>query len=278
MTNVATLLGWGRRVLNDKDQPLLEAQILLAYVLGSDRVKIIAWPEMDVSTEHENLFKRFVERRSHNEPLAYIVGEKEFWSKSFIVTPDTLIPRPETEQLVEVVLESLPADDPLTVIDLGTGSGAIACTLASERPHWKVIGSDISEKALMVAKKNAQRLNLSNVEWRQSRWLEAFGDQKFDAIVSNPPYLRADDEHLEQGALSFEPLGALVAGKTGLECYQVIIEQAKNGLKKNGLLAFEHGYDQATALQQLLNQDHFKDIQIYKDLSGHTRVIKAHLA
>lgn len=271
MTTVAEQLAWGKRVLHGKDNPLLEAQVLLGYVLKCDRLKLITWPDLEVSTEQKALFQQLVERRNQYEPVAYLVGEKEFWSHPFIVTPDTLVPRPDTEKLVEVVLEKLP-NTPMTVVDIGTGCGAIACILAIARPQWHVIGVDISHSALEVAKQNSAQYKLTNVEWVHSRWLAALDDQEFDAIVSNPPYLRADDEHLQQGSLSFEPLGALVSGKTGLEAYEIITEQAVSRLKPGALLAFEHGYNQAGQVQALLFNSNFNDIETFKDLGGNSRV------
>lgn len=271
MTTVSEQLTWARRLLNGKESPLLEAQILLSHVLKCERLKLIAWPEMAVSPEQQESFRKLVERRIQNEPVAYLVGEKEFWSHSFFVTTDTLVPRPDTEKLVEVVLEKLP-NEPMTVVDVGTGSGIIACILAIMRPKWQVIGVDISQRALDVAKMNSEGHKLTNVKWVHSRWLEAFDDQEFDAIVSNPPYLRADDEHLQQGDLSFEPIGALVSGKTGLEAYEHIIAQSVVRLKKGGTIAFEHGYDQAGQVQALLVKSNFTEIVTHKDLSGHSRV------
>lgn len=271
MTTVAIQLAWARRQLNEKEHPLLEAQILLAHVLGCERVNIIAWPEKEVTPEQEAQFHQFVVRRIQHEPIAYLVGEKEFWSHAFRVTQDTLIPRPDTERLIEVILEKLPST-PLKVVDVGTGSGIIACILASLRPQWHVVGVDISTRALAIAEQNAKRLNLNNIEWVHSCWLEEVKNRQFDAIISNPPYLRADDEHLEQGDLSFEPLGALVSGRTGLEAFTAIVAQAKYCLKQNGWLLFEHGYDQAKPVQELLAQNQFSDVETFKDLNGLSRV------
>lgn len=271
MTTVAEELAWARCLLNGKEHLLLDAQVLLSYVLQCDRVKIMTWPETQLSRAHQEQFRQLLGRRLQNEPIAYLVGEKEFWSHSFSVTPDTLVPRPDTEKLVEVVLDTLP-NEPMTVVDVGTGSGVIACILAIERPNWQVIGSDVSQGALDVAKLNSERHNITNVNWIYSRWLEAFENEQFDVIVSNPPYLRADDEHLQQGDLSFEPIGALVSGRTGFEAFEQIIAQSAKCLKKGGLLAFEHGYDQASQVQALLAKSYFTDISTHKDLSGHSRV------
>lgn len=271
MTTVSEQLTWARRLLNGKDQPLFEAQILLAHVLKCERIKLIAWPETTISPEQQSAFRQLVERRTQNEPVAYLVGEKEFWSHSFFVTTDTLVPRPDTEKLVEVVLERLP-NEPMTIVDVGTGSGIMACIFSIMRPKWEIIGVDISQRALDVAKLNSERHKLSNIKWVHSRWLEALDNQEFDAIVSNPPYLRADDEHLQQGDLSFEPIGALVSGKTGLEAYEHIIAQSVMRLKKGGTIAFEHGYDQAGQVQALLVKSNFTEIVTHKDLSGHSRV------
>lgn len=271
MTTISEELAWARCLLNGKEHLLLDVQVLLSYVLQCDRVKIMTWPETELSHAQQEQFRQLLGRRLQNEPIAYLVGEKEFWSHSFSVTPDTLVPRPDTEKLVEVILNTLP-NEPMTVVDVGTGSGVIACILAIERPNWHVIGSDISQGALDVAKSNSERHNITNVKWVYSRWLEAFENEQFDVIVSNPPYLRADDEHLQQGDLSFEPIGALVSGRTGLEAFEQIIAQSARSLKKGGILAFEHGYDQASQVQALLAGSYFTNIATHKDLSGHSRV------
>lgn len=270
MTTVYTELKWAVNCLQDHENAVLEAQILLAYILECDRLKLITWPEMRVASDQSMHYHRLVERRAQHEPIAYLVGEKEFWSRIFVVTRDTLIPRPETEKLIEVALARLP-ETALTVLDVGTGSGIIACTLALERPAWQVVGLDCSDNAIEIAKINAERLGAKNVTWMQSDWLSAWQGPAVDVIVSNPPYLRADDEHLTQDLL-FEPHQALVAGQTGLEAYEILIPQAASYLKKQGVLLLEHGYDQANEVQKLLQKSGFGEIQTYPDLSGQGRV------
>lgn len=271
MTTIQDELKWAVACLSDNENAALEAQILLAYVLECDRIKLMTWPQMRVASDQRMHYRQLIERRAQHEPIAYLVGEKEFWSRSFIVTRDTLIPRPETEKLIEVALDVLPKTT-LTVLDLGTGSGIIACTLALARSAWRVVGLDCSEWALEIAKVNAERLGVkNNIEWLQSDWLSTWEDSAVDVIISNPPYLKVNDGHLTKD-LVFEPLYALVAGETGLEAYEILIPQAALHLKKGGVLLFEHGHDQAYAIQTLLKKSGFSDLKTYHDLSLHPRV------
>lgn len=270
MTTIRDELKWGLDCLINNENALLDLQILLAYVLECDRIKLMTWPEMRVAPDQSMHYRRLVERRAQHEPIAYLVGEKEFWSRTFIVTNDTLIPRPETEKLIEVALDLLPKTA-LTVLDVGTGSGIIACTLALACPAWRVVGLDLSERALEIAKVNADRLGVKNIEWLQSDWLSAWQTSAVDVIISNPPYLKINDEHLIND-LSFEPINALVGGETGLEAYEILIPQAALHLKKGGVLLFEHGHDQASAVQTLLRKSGFSDIKTVHDLSDLPRV------
>jgi release factor glutamine methyltransferase len=267
---VQEVLNWAQAVLHEHENAYLEAQILLAFVLECDRSKLITWPEERLAPDQILHFTQLIERRAQYEPISYLVGEKEFWSHTFVVTPDVLVPRPETEKMIEVVLEKLPASA-LTICDVGTGSGAIACTLALERPAWKVFALDISERALEIAKLNAERLHVKNIEFLQSDFLSALEEKKLDAIISNPPYLSDTDPHLEKD-LNYEPRMALVAGKTGLEAYEALITQARSQLKPGGYLFLEHGFEQAEPVRDLLKQAGFSNIETYDDLSGHPRM------
>ncbi|MFI4938304.1 MAG: peptide chain release factor N(5)-glutamine methyltransferase [Candidatus Berkiellales bacterium] len=268
---VEMLLNEGKAALTMFDNPPLEAQILLAHVLKCDRMKLYGWPEKVVSDEETTLFEELVKRRQTHEPIAYLTGTKEFWSLIFHVTHDTLIPRFDTELLVEKVLHHLP-ETPLSVLDLGTGCGAIACALAHTRPNWKITATDVSAKALIVAKQNAERHHLPQIEFIESDWFKALGNRRFDAIVSNPPYIREYDLHLMHGALPFEPRISLTPGPSGLEAFRLIVATSLDHLNPQGLLAFEHGYDQANAVTQILDQAGLTDIKTYYDLAGLARV------
>lgn len=270
MNTVAQLLKQGSDLLRFTDNPLLEAQLLLAKVLGCERIKLITWPEQAVSEEQTALYRAYIERRLQREPLAYIAGTKEFWSLNLKVNSHVLVPRPETELLVETVLAQLPKEK-LTLLELGTGSGAIACALAHERPTWQVFATDISSNALTVATENAKDLQLPNIHFMQSNWFEAIPRQAVAAIISNPPYLSHHDPHLKEDLLH-EPQSALVSGITGLEAYEAIIANAQDYLVHNGLLAFEHGYEQATAIQQLLIKAGYIEVSTVTDLAGLPRV------
>jgi len=271
MTTIAELLEWGKEVLIKHDVPQLEAQVLLAYVLGCDRAYLYAWPENEVSEENIKQYQEIIRRREQHEPIAYLVGNKEFWSLAFKVSKDTLIPRADTELLVQTVLDNLP-QTMQSVVDVGTGCGIIACTLAHQRPNWQVYGVDISAQALEIARINAHDLHISNVEFIESNWLQNLKGKSFDAIIGNPPYIREGDVHLIHGDLLYEPKIALTPGPTGLEAFQIILSQCPFYLKPNGLIAFEHGFDQADKVAELLTRAGFDNIKTFQDFSGNQRV------
>jgi len=250
----------------------LEAQILLGQALGRSRAGLIAHGDDPLDPEQTAAFADLFERRWSGEPIAYILGEREFYSLNFKVTPAVLIPRPETELLVELALERIPADGPCRVLDLGTGSGAVAVTLALHRPQAKVIAVDQSATALEVARENAQQLGAGNLRLIQSDWYAALDGEKFDLIVSNPPYIASADPHLAQGDLRFEPAAALASGANGLDDIRTIVRGAATHLKPGGWLLFEHGYDQAAACRELLVQSGFEQIGSSTDLAGIERV------
>ncbi|CAN0602831.1 unnamed protein product, partial [Ectocarpus sp. 12 AP-2014] len=213
----------------------------------------------------------WLQRRQQGEPVAYLLGKREFWSLPLTVTPATLIPRPETELLIECALElSLPGD--ARVVDLGTGSGAIALALAHERPHWQVTGVDVSAEALEVARANAESLGLARVDWRLGNWLEPLGTERFSLIVSNPPYVTPDDPHLEMGDLPFEPRSALVAGEDGFADLRLITEAAPDHLVPEGWLMLEHGFEQGEGVRDLLTRAGFEAVRSHRDLSGQERI------
>jgi release factor glutamine methyltransferase len=216
-------------------------------------------------------FTAWLNRRQQGEPIAYLLGWREFWSLPLEVTPDTLVPRPETELLVELALARLPADQPLKIADLGTGSGAIALALARERPQAAIIGTDISPAALQVARRNGVCFDLNNIEWRQGDWLTPLADERFDLIVSNPPYIAATDNHWREGELRFEPFTALVSGVDGLQALRTLIAQAPNSLRFGGWLLLEHGYDQGESVPALLTACGFVEVADHQDGAGLSR-------
>ena len=249
----------------------LDAELLLAAVLGKSRSYLRTWPEHEPGAEQLAAFAALLERRRMGEPVAYILGHQGFWSLDLEVAPHTLIPRPDTELLVETALQLAPAT-PQRVLDLGTGSGAIALALASERGGWQVIGVDRIAEAVALAERNRQRLKLGNAEFRQSSWFDGLAGERFGLILSNPPYIAADDRHLGEGDVRFEPLSALVAGVDGLDDIRQIIAQTPRHLQAGGWLLLEHGYDQAEAVRELLAAAGFTAVDSRRDLGGHQRI------
>ncbi|MCH4870505.1 peptide chain release factor N(5)-glutamine methyltransferase [Pseudomonas sp. TMW22089] len=269
MTIIASLLRAAE--LPDSPTARLDAELLLAAALGKSRSYLHTWPEKIVSSESALTFSDYLLRRRAGEPVAYILGQQGFWKLDLEVAPHTLIPRPDTELLVETALDLLPAS-PARVLDLGTGSGAIALALASERPAWHVTAVDRVLEAVALAERNRQRLQLENVHVLTSHWFSALADQRFDLIISNPPYIAAGDVHLAQGDVRFEPESALVAGVDGLDDIREIIQAAPQHLNPGGWLMLEHGYDQADAVRQLLSGAGFAQVESRKDLGTHERI------
>lgn len=249
----------------------LDAEWLLAAALGKPASYLRTWPERDVPADSEARFVADLARRRQGEPVAYILGRQGFWSLDIEVAPHTLIPRPDTELLVEAALQLLPVT-PAEVLDLGTGSGAIALALAHERLAWRVTGVDRVGEAVALAARNAQRLRLDNAAFYESRWFSELAGKRFALIVSNPPYIPMGDPHLEQGDLRFEPSSALVAGPDGLDDIRQIIASAPVHLLNNGWLLLEHGYDQALAVRELLVERGFINVESRRDLGGHERI------
>jgi len=252
--------------------PALEAQVLLCHLLGRPRSHLFAWPEQRLGEAQVAAYRGLLERRLSGEPLAHITGLREFWSLTLKVSPHTLIPRPETELLVEQALACPPPSGPVRVADLGTGSGAIALALASERPTWRIDATDRSAPALALARKNAQALGLGHVTFYLGDWFAALPPQaRYDLILSNPPYIAANDPHLDQGDLPAEPFGALVAGPDGLRDLRRIVREAGNWLNPGGQLLVEHGHTQGAAVRALFTTAGFSDITSQRDLAGHLR-------
>lgn len=252
--------------------PRLDAEILVMHACGINRNQLITRNGMVLTGEQQNKLEGLLARRKRGEPVAYLTGTREFWSMELNVTPATLIPRPETELLVEKALEHIPREAAWTITDLGTGSGAIALAIAREHPRCRVIATDNSHAALELARFNAEKFGLTNIEFRQGDWFAALADTRFDMILSNPPYIRAGDPHLKQGDLRFEPATALVSGTDGLDAIRHVALHAKEFLKPGGWLLFEHGWDQAEVIGDYLRQQGYRDIVCHTDLTGHARV------
>lgn len=253
------------------DTAHLDAELLVMQCIQQSREYLLTYPEKTLTQEQWQKLQELVSRRKNGEPMAYILGRKEFWSLKLEVTPDVLIPRPETEHLVEWALDNLPAEKQLYIADLGAGSGAIACALASERPQWIIHATDNSPKALEIAERNAKRHHLDNIEFFYGQWCEPLPKQDYTAILSNPPYVAEHDPHLLN--LKYEPREALCGGKDGLEAINKIISQAKKYLAEGGYLILEHGYNQREKVIALMKQAGFQDTEDYNDLAGLPRFV-----
>lgn len=254
------------------DSAKLDSELLLAFVLSKPRSYLYAWEDEKISDDEQEKFNLLLSRRIKGEPIAHILGERGFWSLDLQVTADTLIPRPDTERLVELALDIIPEQAKWNILDMGTGSGAIALSLAKERPHCSITATDQSLAALDIAKKNAQRNKISNIEFIQSDWFSELEGQQFNMIVSNPPYICDDDPHLQEGDVRFEPLSALASGEDGLNDIRTIIKHSQQYLVHGAALLLEHGYDQADAVCNLLKAANFTQVQNIKDYGDNPRV------
>jgi release factor glutamine methyltransferase len=268
MTDVRTAMQLAMERLHER----VDAELLLTHVLGKPRSWLIAHGNDELDEARAQQFALLVDRRSAGEPVAYLLGRRGFWSLDLDVTPATLIPRPETELLVELALERLPLNKSTRVLDLGTGSGAIALAVASERPQAHVTATDASANALAVAQRNAQRHNIMNVSFVHGDWYAPLNDLRFDIIVSNPPYIESDDPHLRQGDLRYEPLSALASGADGLDDIRRIVRAASSHLLHNGWLMFEHGWNQGNAARLLLCSMGFVEVFTAQDIEERDRV------
>jgi release factor glutamine methyltransferase len=255
----------------DKREARLEARILAAHAWHVDHAWLIAHDTAPLSDAHAAAFESLLAQRLEGVPIAYLVGTREFYGRPFLVSPDVLIPRPDTELLVERALACIPPDQAMAVLDLGTGSGCIAITLALERPLARVTAVDRSPAALAMAQRNANILN-AHVEFLTSDWFDALAGRRFDLIVGNPPYIAAADPHLARGDVRFEPLSALAAGQDGLDDLRQLTRAARAHLRPGGVLLLEHGYDQSDAVQALLRENGIRHPQSWADLSGILRV------
>lgn len=273
MTSIQEALRQARSFLkNTASSSSMDAELLLAHCLKKSRQYLYTYPEYELSELERTMYQQALHACSEGYPLAYVTGQRSFWSLNLSVNQACLIPRPETELLVELALSLLKSSSEVSLLDLGTGSGAIALALASECPHWQISATDISEAALALAQNNADVLKAQGLHFICSDWFSAVPQQSFHAIVSNPPYLAVDDPHLQQGALRFEPETALSSGPEGLDALHTIIQQAPAFLIEGGFLLLEHGFQQKNAVQQSLRENAYTRIQTWQDHQGHDRV------
>jgi release factor glutamine methyltransferase len=251
----------------------LDAEILLSHVLFKTRTYLYTYPDANLTQAQWQTYQRLICQRSQGVPIAYLTGMREFWSLPLKICEDTLIPRPETELLVELTLTLLADKPQAQILDLGTGCGAIALAVASEHPDWQITACDFSQAALQTAEENAARLGLTNVHFCHSNWFEKIAAQQyFDAIVANPPYIAVNDPHLSEGDLRFEPHLALVSGEDGLTAIKHIIKHSITRLEPGGLLLLEHGFNQRSAVMSMLNEHGYMQTQCWQDWQGSDRV------
>jgi len=255
------------------DTPTLDAEVLLCHTLNKPRSHLRAWPEKTLSRKIATQFQKYLQQRNRGLPIAYITGHKEFWSREFKVSPNVLIPRPDTELLVELSLNLIKNKTSSRLLDLGTGSGNIAITLAAELPDSNVFATDVSNQALKIARQNAKTHQVSNIHFIQSSWFNHIAQFEFDLIISNPPYVASDDPHLSQGDLRFEPDCALVADEQGLKDIKLICHHARNFLNSGGTLVIEHGCNQQADVQTIFEKNNYRNITTHHDLSGNPRVV-----
>ena len=273
MNSIQTSLEYAFKTLQAlSDTAQLDSEILLCHVLDKNRAYLRTWPERKLNREQIIEFQQLVKKRETGLPIAYLVGKKEFWSREFFINQHVLIPRPETELLIEIALDLIPDNQFKSIIDLGTGSGAIGITLAAERPLTNITATDISIHALDVAKTNAKKHNIANIKFLASHWLRQLANKKHHLIVSNPPYIDPEDPHLQRGDIRFEPKKALIADHQGLADIFEIVETAKNFLCPRGYLIIEHGYNQKQQVQSIYEKFKYTNITSHHDLAGQPRI------
>ena len=271
---IQSAVNWGSNQLTaSSPSPKIDAEVLLCFVLEKRKTYLIAHSDDVLNVSHWETFQKLIAQRVTGVPVAYLVGKREFWDLELYVNEHTLIPRPDTETLVEQVLELYPDATKKKALDLGTGTGAIALALGQEKKLWQITAVDNSASALDVAKQNSISNNVHNVEFILSDWFSALDQaETFDLIVSNPPYIDPQDEHLQQGDLRFEPISALIAEESGYKDYRCILEQALGFLNVGGYVIFEHGYDQGESLRKMMRSANLVDVQTKQDLGGNDRI------
>jgi len=273
---VQEALAYGRTELSGSISPDVDVQTLLCHVLQCAPTRLHVFPETELDAVQWQLFTALLQRRKAGEPVAHLIGNRGFWTLDLLVDKSTLIPRPDTELLVSLALSKLQPG--MKVIDLGTGTGAIALSLAAEKPELSFVATDFSLAAVQLAQKNAQRHQIENVTFLNMSWLGGFKPGSFDLVVSNPPYIETEDPHLRRGDVRFEPLSALVSGSDGLEDIRHIVSQASVCLKNKGWLLIEHGYDQSERVKQLFADAGFEQITAHQDFGGQDRAVMGQLA
>lgn len=274
---IKSCLERAEKMLTHSPSACFDAEVLLAHILKKNRAFLKAFPETILTTSDSGNFFSLIEERAKGKPVAYLTGTQDFWSLSFAVSPDVLIPRSETELIVEYVLAHYSATTPLKLLDLGTGSGAIAVSIAKARPTWQLVATDISPRALAIAKQNAHLHGCVNVHFVLSDWYQSLDRNLFDIIVSNPPYIAHNDPHLEEMVKAYEPQSALIAENEGMDCLKKITHGATGYLKPHGLLMLEHGWQQADCVRKLMF-DKFDSLKTLNDLQGLSRVTLGFLA
>jgi release factor glutamine methyltransferase len=272
MATIKQLITDGENALPDSDSARLDAELLLSVVIAKPRSWLYTWPDHIPALPEQHLYLELIRRRQAGEPVAYMTGRKEFWDLQLKINHDVLIPRPDTELLVETALAKLPEDESIRVADLGTGSGAIALALASGRDNWQLIATDQSARALDLAQENAKNLDIKNISFFQGSWLAPLSGQTFDAILSNPPYIEKNDPHLQRGDVRFEPVHALISEENGFADIHHIISNSPSFLTPSGWLMLEHGYQQGEQVRQLFAAFSYSEIETLRDLAGHERI------
>lgn len=269
MINIKQALNQGKGISQTGN---LDSEILLCHILKVNKAHLYTYPEQNLSDEQSNQYAELIKLRAQGMPIAYIIGYKEFWSLKFHISNKTLIPREDTELLVEKSLDKLKNINHPKILELGTGSGAIAIAIAKMRPDAQITACDICEDALAIARNNAKLLAINNIKFVLSDWFNNITTDGFDGIISNPPYIAASDPHLLQGDVKFEPSKALISGDDGLESLKYIITHSKNFLTNAGFIIVEHGYNQRVEVNKLLKLDNYHNIICWQDLSGNDRV------
>lgn len=274
MPNILSLLKYGTVELKAFDTKKIDTEILLSHVLDKDRTWLYTWPEKKTSKTIAEQYYKLVDQRKSGMPIAYITSHKEFWSLDFKVTPKTLIPRPETECLIEIALKNIVPNN--HILELGTGSGIISIVLGKECQNCTITATDLSRKALNVAQENAKAHHVNNIKFIQSNWYENVKNQKFSLIISNPPYIGETEKNLMNIETKYEPKLALMSGQDGLNAIKEIIKNAKNHLHHNGKIILEHGFMQSEEIKEIFTNYAFINIQSYQDIQAQTRVTIAH--